>query len=56
MKRVGIDMNLLREQIEVVDLVSDLQPKEEQELLDGVAGFLHQVLIGKIVCYWKEDE
>jgi hypothetical protein len=56
MKRVGIDMDLLREQIEVVDFVSDLQPQEEKELLDGVAGFLDQILSGKIVCYWKEDE
>jgi hypothetical protein len=56
MKRVGIDMNLLREQLEVVDFIADLQPEEEKELLDGVAGFLDQILTGKIVCYWKEDE
>jgi hypothetical protein len=54
MKRVGIDMNLLKEQQEIVDVLADRSPEDEQELLDGLSGFLGQIISGKIVCFWKE--
>ena len=55
MKRVGIDMNLLKEQQEVVDILADRSPEDEQELLDGLSGFLGQIISGKIVCFWKDS-
>lgn len=55
MKRVGIDMNLLKEQQEVVDILADRSPEDEQELLDGLSGFLSQIISGKIVCFWKDS-
>ena len=54
MKRVGIDMNLLKEQQEIVAILADRSSEDEQELLDGLSGFLGQIISGKIVCFWKE--
>lgn len=55
MKRVGIDMNLLKEQQEIVEILADGSLENEQELLDGLSGFLGQIISGKIVCFWKES-
>ena len=54
MKRVGIDMNLLKEQQEIVAILADRSSEGEQELLDGLSGFLGQIISGQIVCFWKE--
>lgn len=54
MKRVGIDMNLLKEQQEIVAILADRSSEDEQELLDGLSGFLEQIINGKVVCFWKE--
>jgi hypothetical protein len=54
MKRVGIDMNLLKEQQEIVAILADRSSEDEQELLDGLGGFLEQIINEKVVCFWKE--
>jgi hypothetical protein len=54
MKRVGIDMNLLKEQQEIVAILADRSSEDEQELLDGLSGFLEHIINGKVVCFWKE--
>jgi hypothetical protein len=54
MRRVKVDMHQLREQIELVDLSADTATETEQELLDGLAGFLDQILHGDIICFYKD--
>lgn len=55
MRRVTIDMNELRQQLELVDIAADTSTEDEQELLDGLANFLDMILHGNIVCYYKDQ-
>lgn len=55
MRRVTIDMNELRQQIELVDIAADTSTEDEQKLLDGLANFLDMILHGHIVCYYKDQ-
>lgn len=54
MRRMVIDMNTLREQLELVDLYADTAPEEEMKLLDGLGDFLSDILHGDVVCFYKE--
>lgn len=54
MRRMVIDMNTLREQLELVDLYADTAPEEEMKLLDGLGDFLSDLLHGDVVCFYKE--
>lgn len=54
MRRVSIDMNLMKEQVELIDLLSDTASEDDAELLDGIAGFLDQIVNGEIQCFYKE--
>jgi hypothetical protein len=54
MRRMVIDMNTLREQLELVDLYADTAPEEEMKFLDGLGDFLSDILHGDIICFYKE--
>lgn len=54
MRRMVIDMNTLREQLELVDLYADTAPEEEMKFLDGLGDFLSDILHGEIICFYKE--
>ena len=54
MKRMNIDMQLLRQQLELVDIISDSLKEEEQTMMDGVGDLLDKILHGDAVLYHKE--
>lgn len=54
MRRVVIDMNELRQQLELVDIASDTSTEDEQILLDGLGNFLDKILHGEVICFYKE--
>jgi hypothetical protein len=54
MRRVKIDMNELRQQLELVDIAADTATEEEQVLLDGLGNLLDKILHGEVVCFYKE--
>jgi hypothetical protein len=54
MRRVKIDMNELRQQLELVDIASDTATEDEQVLLDGLGNLLDKILHGEVVCFYKE--
>lgn len=54
MRRLSIDMNKLREQLELVDLYADTAHEDEMQLLDGLGDFLSDILHGDVICFYKE--
>jgi hypothetical protein len=51
---MNIDMQLLRQQLELVDIISDSLKEEEQTMMDGVGDLLDKILHGDAVLYQKE--
>ena len=54
MRRVTINMDQLRQQVELVDIAADTSTEDEQELLDGLATFLDKILHGEVICFYKD--
>lgn len=55
MKRVKIDMMKMKEAVELVDMQADIAGDEEREILDGLANLLDEIVSGRVVCFYKDD-
>lgn len=56
MKRVPLDMDKLREQLEIIDVYADRAAEDEMLLLDGVGDLLSDIVDGKVVLFYKETK
>lgn len=56
MRKAHIDLLKMKDQIELIDMLSDCASEEDAELLDGVAGFLDSIVTGNVVCFMKEHD
>lgn len=54
MRKVSLDLLKMKEQLELIDILSDTANEDEQELLDGLANFLDSIVSGNVVCFRKD--
>lgn len=55
MRRVNFNMHTLKEQIELIDILSDTANEEDMLLLDGIANFLDLISSGEVYCFYKDN-
>lgn len=55
MRRANLDRRMLKDQLELVDILADTAIEEDKILLDGLGNFLNDIICGDIVCYYKEE-